>query len=659
MTRWTIRSSGFVALAVLPLLPLQAQQDSAAIELPDIVVSESRLPIPANAVTSAVTVLSGDELRERGLSLVQDALRETPSAAVVQPGSFGAVASLFLRGGESDYVKVLVDGVPVNEPGGSFDFASLTLDDVDRIEIVRGPASVTYGSDAVTGVVHIITRHGQGPAHGSVALEAGTFGSVIGRADAGGSTGKLNWSLGASSSSTDGTYDFNSQFRNSAGTGRVLWRPDGRSDVSGTVRYGWNTFHFPTDGAGVPSDSNQFSRGRSLALGLDGGRQISSRVELRGAASFARSRSLFDDTPDGGWDTTGFAYASAREGASTRWNLDGRAIIRPTPRSMLSAGAQFERQLVTAAASYTSNFGGGASTENDPPFDASRNDAAVYVEGRAEPLVGLILTTGGRLDDDEAFGSYGTWRAGARLALPRGFALRAAAGTGFKAPTFAENFANSPFEVGNRGLDPERSRSWEAGVEHDLANGRLQTSVTWYDQRFRNLIQYVAAAPGEPTYQNLGAALARGIEAAATARVAPSLSLGGSWSWLETRVTDAGASGSPGFSEGDRLLRRPANMLRFWGSAVPVARLQMTAELLYTGSRDDVDFGSFPSARVTLPSYTLLNASLNLNVIGGADRMPDVTLTARGENLLDSDYTVVAGFPGRGRTVSAGVRVGW
>lgn len=659
MNRWTIGGMTLVALAGLPVLSLHAQQDSAVVELPDIVVSESRLPIPANAVTAAVTVLSGDELRERGLSRVQDALREVPSAAVVEPGSFGAATSLFMRGGESDYVKVLVDGVPVNEPGGAFNFAGLTLDDVERIEIVRGPASVTYGSDAVTGVVRIITRQGRGRTHGTAAVESGTFGSVLGRADASGSSGKLAWSLGGSSSTTDGTYEFNNQFHNSEGTGRLVWRPDGRSDISATARYGWNTFHFPTDGSGIPSDSNQFSRARSLALGLDGGRHVSSHLELRGAAAYARNRSFFDDTPDGAWDTTGFGYASSSKTGSTRWNFDGRAIIRPTQTSMISAGAQFERQLVTAEASYTSNFGDGSSTETDPPFDRSRNDVAAYVEARAELAPGLILTGGGRLDEDEAFGSYATWRAGARLGLPQGFALRAAAGTGFKAPTFAENFANSPFEVGNRNLDPERSRSWEVGLEHDLANGRLHTAVTWYDQRFRNLIQYVAAAPGEPTYQNLGAALARGIEATATARVNTMLSLGGSWSWLETRVTDGGAGSSPGFALGDRLLRRPANTLRFWGSASPVARLHLGAEVLHTGSRDDVDFGTFPSARVTLPAYTLVNASLNLTLIGGADRTPEVTLTVRGENLLDTDYDVIAGFPGRGRTVMVGARVGW
>ena len=120
----------------------------------------TRLPTSPDAVVSSVTIISGDDLRARGVRFVQDALREVPGATVVQGGSFGGVSSLFLRGGESDYVKVLVDGVPVNQSGGAFNWANLTTDNVDRIEVLRGPGSVIYGSDAVTGVVQIFTRRG-------------------------------------------------------------------------------------------------------------------------------------------------------------------------------------------------------------------------------------------------------------------------------------------------------------------------------------------------------------------------------------------------------------------------------------------------------------------------------------------------------------------
>src|SRR5437867_8978759 len=157
---------------------LQAQQPTDTARLSPIVVTADRLPIPAAAVPAAVTVLSGAALRAQGIRTVADALRTVPGATVVASGSFGAQTSLFVRGGESDYVKVLIDGVPQNQPGGAFDFADLTTDNVDRIEIVRGPASVLYGSDAVTGVIQIFTRTGSGAPRVTAAARAGTYGSA-------------------------------------------------------------------------------------------------------------------------------------------------------------------------------------------------------------------------------------------------------------------------------------------------------------------------------------------------------------------------------------------------------------------------------------------------------------------------------------------------
>ena len=154
------------ALRALPLLAfsvtLAGQAPADTVELNPVIVTATRFPRSAAAVPAAVTVLRGVELRAQGIHTVFEALRDVPGATVVQTGSFGGQTSLFLRGGQSNYVKVLVDGVPVNQPGGSFDFANLTTDNVERIEVVRGPASVLYGSDAVTGVVQIVTRRGTG-----------------------------------------------------------------------------------------------------------------------------------------------------------------------------------------------------------------------------------------------------------------------------------------------------------------------------------------------------------------------------------------------------------------------------------------------------------------------------------------------------------------
>src|SRR5688572_23458403 len=162
-------------LLTLSLLTPVGVSGQAPDTLKPVVVTASRLPQSPDAVSATVTVLHGDDLRARGIRTVLEALRTTPAAAVVQSGPFGSVTSLFLRGGESDHVKVLLDGVPLNLPGGSFNFAHLTTDLVDRIEVVRGPASVLYGSDAVTGVVQIFTRSGARGQQFAAAYRAGDY----------------------------------------------------------------------------------------------------------------------------------------------------------------------------------------------------------------------------------------------------------------------------------------------------------------------------------------------------------------------------------------------------------------------------------------------------------------------------------------------------
>src|SRR3982751_558221 len=166
-----------------------ATQQPDTAHLGTVVVSASKVPRPAEALTQAVTVLSGDDLRARGVTRVTDALREVPGAMLVQSGSYGALTSLFLRGGESRYTKVLIDGVVVNADGGSFDFSHLTTDNIDRIEIVRGPASVLYGADAVSGVVQIFTRRGTESRTLSLGARVGPYHSFDLGADASGATG--------------------------------------------------------------------------------------------------------------------------------------------------------------------------------------------------------------------------------------------------------------------------------------------------------------------------------------------------------------------------------------------------------------------------------------------------------------------------------------
>src|SRR5436190_19600041 len=250
-----------VALAAAASSNLAAQDQSRdtardTARVTPVIVTATRVPLSRAALPVAVTVVTGEELRARGIVRVSEAIENATSAYVAQSGSPGASTSLFLRGGESKYVKVLVDGVPANDPGGAYDFASLTTDNVERIEIVRGPASVLYGADAVTGVVHVITRRGAGPASGEVELSAGmaprdTAGTgargrpVVPRFDAtartsgGVGAGALagSYSVALGHHASNGLYELNNELRDNVLSARGEFQPTSRTAARLSLRY--------------------------------------------------------------------------------------------------------------------------------------------------------------------------------------------------------------------------------------------------------------------------------------------------------------------------------------------------------------------------------------------------------------------------------------
>lgn len=659
MTRPILAATTLAAALLAPARPLDAQASPDTTRLDPVVVTATRLPIPRSAVPSSVTVLDGAELAARGVRLVADALRQVPGLALVQGGSPGATASVFLRGGESDHVKVLVDGVPVNQPGGSFDWANLTTDNVERIEIVRGPSSVLYGSDAVTGVVQIFTRQGRGAPVASAGVEAGSLGTVRWGADIAGGAERVEYSAEIARFATSGALPVNNAYDNAVGSARLLVRPDDRTDVALSVRGGDATYRFPTDGGGAIADSNQLTTLRSTTVSLDAGRRLGDRVEARVLAGLYAATSGFDDRPDGAADTTGFGFASRRSGTVRRSTLDARANVSAWRGATLTAGATFEEEREEQTSQATSDFGGGPSTSSGA-FDAERTNLGAYAQVVAPLGRGAIVTAGARLDDNEVFGNFTTYRAGVSVPLPTGTRLRASAGNAFKAPTFAEQFAASAFEVGNPGLRPERTTSWEAAVEQELAGGRATVAIAAFAQRFRDLIQYRFVDAATPSYVNLAAATSDGLEAEVRARPHATLDLSASVTWLATEVTDAGASTQPGaaFVNGATLVRRPSRSAAASARWRPASALGFGVAVQHVGARDDVDYRPFPSVRTTLPSYTLWDLDASVRLLAPAARRPRVTATVRVQNAFDAEYEPIVGFAAPGRVALVGVRIG-
>jgi vitamin B12 transporter len=628
---------------------LAAQQPGDTVRLPEIVVTAARLPTPLASTASAVTVVTGAELRERGIGTVAEALRGVPGMDVVETGPFGGTTSLFLRGGESDYVRVLVDGVPLNTPGGAIDLATLTTADVERIEIVRGPASVLYGSDAVTGVVQVFTRGGRGALAWETRVEGGTFGSrrYETRVASGGEGAGV--SLGWSRFADDGMYAFNNRYRNDVVGGVISLLPDARTSARLSARYTDDVYHYPTDGSGNVVYRNQFQTGRQLVASLDAGRFLTPSLEGRVLLAQTEGSGRVDQEPNTPADTLGF-YAFRSFDRLSRRSADARLNLHAAG-GVFTAGVALETEAERSSSLSLSQYGPSAGA-----LVVSRWNRAYYAQVLSDPGRRLAVTAGLRAERNQAFGTFLTYRGGIayRLGATK---LRATLGTAFKEPSFFENYATG-YVTGNPALRPERAASWDAGVEREFLGGRLVVSATWFAQRFTDLIQFTFAPP-PPTaanYYNVAAADASGLEleARASARI---LSVAAQYTYTRTSAADSGFDGAS-FAEGRRLLRRPTHA----GSVTAAVHFGVRGSLslagYWVGDREDEDFSAATPARVTLPAYLRVDLSGGATVARSAAPGARVVLTLKVENLLDSRYQQVLRFPSRRRAVFIGVRLG-
>jgi vitamin B12 transporter len=615
------------------------------VTLKPVVVTASRFPQSPDAVSATVTVLHGDDLRARGIRTVLEGLRATPGATVVQSGPFGSQTSLFVRGGESDHVKVLLDGVPLNQPGGSFNFAHLTTDLVERIEVVRGPASVLYGSDAVTGVVQIFTRPGTRGQQLTAGYRAGDYGShaVEARVEGGGE--QAGYAFGFSRFTTRGQYAFNNRYRNAVFSGRLRVQPDDHTDAALSLRYADNVYHVPTDGSGAVVDHNAFSLENGPAAALEVRRRLSPTLEVGLLVTGALTDGGFDNQRDSAADSTVFRSLDNMR----RVGADVRANLTPRAGTTLTAGLALEEERLRSFNVCNYSFG----DCSGPPMDVRRRNGAVYGQALADLGRRVSLNIGARLEDNEKFGSFMTYRGGAAVRLGSATRLRASLGTGFKEPTFFENYSTG-VTVGNPALKPERSRAFEAGVERRLAGGLVTLAATWFDQRFRDLVDFTFSAT--PNFNNIVGATADGVELEVRSAPAQGVDLAASYTYLRTGVTEVGFDSTAGayFAPGATLLRRPGHSGHLAATVRPSRLGRLGLDVIYVGPRADQDFSSFPFRRVTLPSYVRVDMGGETELFGGKGAAPAVTLTARVENLFNGRYEEVKNFPARRRAAFVG-----
>ena len=606
--------------------------------VPEVVVTASRVTLPAARVGSAVTVIDRERIEASGASVVSDLLRQVPGLAVNRSGPPGSPTQVRLRGAEGNHVLVLIDGVEANDPAFSseFDFAHLLTADIERIEILRGPQSALWGSDAVGGVINIITRSGRGPAQFTLGAEGGSFDTLQGSASVRGAAGAGHYALSASRYRTDGVSVAASGSEDDGYDNTTL------SFKGGVVLGAGATVDLSARYVDATSelDAAEFDDPASPDFGLPVDTDTETDVQqfqgrLQGSLTLL----------DGFWEQT---VAVALNDSDNAFFSDGRLTNSSEGRrlkheyqsSLRWEIGRTEHTLVLAAERERESFAQRGATA-DAPRNQNQTTTTDGVIGEYRLALDerWFLGTALRHDDNERFDDATTYRLTAARDLDGGTRFHASLGKGVKNPSFTELFGFFPDTfAGNPQLRPETSRGWDIGVEQTLLDGRLTFDLTWFQADLddeiipvfdpETFISSVANATGTSER--------RGLEFALEARLRDDLDLRAHYTY-----TDSEEAG------GETEVRRPEHLASLELDWRISDRAGLNLAVTHTGEQEDFDFRSFPTDRVTLDDYTVvdLNARYRLS-----ERF---TLNARVENLLDEDYQDVFGFetPGIGAYV--------
>jgi vitamin B12 transporter len=604
---------------------------------------------------------------------VKEALRGARGLHVVQSGRGGGITSVFVRGGESDHNLVLLDGIPLNDDGGSFfRWGDLMVDNIERIEVFRGAGSALYGSDALTSVIQIITKEGDGPPTLTLSTAFGDQSTTRATATLRGSRPGARYSFALSRYDTDGFVEPNDFYDNKTATGKVSLA---LTDYSKATFTG----HYFEAGSGVPGqtgffvfDRNEFSEVDQLALGLTLTQEVFSWLDHSLSVS-VMDRDVLDFDP-----LPADATSIARRPEATVL----QATVADFPGFF---STEFQRQLVD----YHFNLSlthldiqtvltGGIEWELEDgkigsSFGAShdeRRNLGYYAQAQLNWRDRIIIVPGVRLEDNQVFGGETVPRVAAALILgdpPEEtwvgpLKIKGSYGEGIKEPTIIESFSLSPFFLGNPGLAPEQTKHWDVGAELTLCKGRCFLEAVYFHVVQKDRIDLVVEDPATfaARFKNIGRARSEGIEVSGAVEPLDWLRIEGQYTGLETVVKESASPDSPTVGVGKELLRRPKHS----GSGSVIGRfgpLTLRGDAVFVGQRFDNDFVGLDI--FDNPGYMRVDLAARLRLenhlveLWGSPFPHSVEAFARVENLLDEDYEEVLGFPAPGINVLAGVQV--
>ncbi|QYM79485.1 TonB-dependent receptor [Horticoccus luteus] len=609
-----------LALPAVLLAPAaNAQTPDAPQVLETFVTTGTRTPAAPQTLGSAVDTLTANELARRQIDSLAEALGGVPGAPLFASGAPGASASLFLRGANSNQTLFLVDGLRMNDP--NTDYAVLlggaTLAPGDRIEVVRGPQSTLYGSDAVGGVVALTTGKGAGAPSAQVSAEAGSFGTVRGGVAAQGASGPAAYNVSVQAGHTDNARA-NNAFDGATTALRLDRTLSEHAAMGATLRWFHGDYGDPGDR--FTDDPNNTVREDNvlgtLFADVKWGGAWQAHVILGG-----QDRRFVSDNPAP--NPPYFSPAQTTVVKNRRAVLDAQTSFTGWDRHRVTGGATLE-------ANHTVNTGFG-------DIDRRQSLWAVFAQDEFSPVDEVYLTTGLRHDDFDTFGGATTGRATvAWLVAGRTLKLRASYGTGFRAPGFLDLYGQSAYYVGNPDLKPEEARGGDVGVDYYLPGQRGVLSATAFQTDYRNLIVYdFTVYPS--TVVNAGKARTRGIELSATVSWAGAIDARVGYTYLDAQNR----------VDGSRLLRRPRHGLNAEVSHDFGRGFTAGAGVAFAAQREDVDAASYLT--IDAEDYTVARIFVTWQVSAA------LAVKARVENLLNEKYEAVNGYPARGAGAFGGV----
>jgi vitamin B12 transporter len=605
-----------------PVESTSSDQEETA-ESEPVVVSATRFDIPLDQSPASVSVISSEDLEQKQIERVSDALREVPGLSVVQTGTAGQLTSVFTRGLRSEHTQVLLDGIPINQGlQGAFNFADLTTDDIDRIEIVRGPQSTLYGPRALAGVIQIFTKQGAGTPGITVSGEGGSYDTFRESLQSDGKIDNFDYSVGASRLDTDNARP-NNNYRNTAAIADTGWSPSDQLRIGSLFTYSLSDTGNPNT-IFDPRPIDHFLTERWL-IGPHLDWKAADWWEHKFIFSYDHERQLNDPNEDG--------FVGPTRALFERTQIDYQNDLRATSWLTLTSGFFYSRVNAGQERPFVLQIFG-----PQPTFVSDHTEeTAGFLQATVTPIENLIFVAGGRFDHFNQFGDVWTYRFASSYKIDQtNTTLHSSVATGFSPPSSQDKIFGNNF-----GLKPERDLGWDIGIRQQVWENRVNLGLTYFHNDLSNVIGF----NGLFKTLNLGAARTQGLEAELHAQPITDLIFKASYTYLDAEKT---SSKDISQLQGARLPRRPRNEVYISASYLWWKRLRTTAEAKFVNAREELNFGG--------PNFDIEDYSF-VNVAAEYEVNRHMSIFGRIDNLTNEHYAEVFGFPALGRAVYGGVRV--